>query len=86
MSATVSTLPVWKKDSTAAEWLQELAACALVRPEQWARIVVVYEECNKDGVPVKTREYSRGIDSNTDLMGTLVTAQLELFEHMKGRR
>ena len=86
MSASVSTLPVWKKDASAAEWLQELSAMAMEHPERWARIVVVLEETNKDNLPVKTRQYSRGIVSNTEIMGMLATAQHELFEFMKGRQ
>lgn len=86
MSASISTLPIWKKDSTAAEWLQELAACALANPERWPRIVVIFEELDKDGLPFKTRQCSYGIQHNTDILGTLTTAQHELFEHMKGRQ
>lgn len=86
MSASISTLPVWKKDSTAAEWLGELAALAMEHPERWARIVVVFEETNAEKMPIRTKQYSYGIETNTDIMGTLATAQFELFEFMKGRR
>ena len=84
MSATVSTLPIWKKNSTPAEWLQELAALAIENPERWARIVVIYEEINADGYPIRMRQFSRGIACNNSILGTLVSAQMELFDYMKG--
>lgn len=55
-------------------------------PAHWARIVVVLEEVNAEKMPIKTRQYSYGIEHNTDILGTLATAQFELFEFMKGRR
>ncbi len=84
MTATVSTLPIWKKDSTASEWLQELAAMALEHPEQWERIVVVFEQDSPK--QTHTRFLSRAIRTNQEILGTLVCAQHELFEYMKGRR
>ena len=86
MSASISTLPVWKKGSTAAEWLGELAAMALEHPERFARVVVVFEETNAERHPIKTRQFSYGITTNTDILGTIESAKLELFEYMKGRR
>lgn len=86
MSASISTLPVWKKDSTPAEWLAELAAMALEHPERWARVVVVFEKVNADNLSIQTRSLSYNIKSNTEIIGTLETAKLEVFELMKGRR
>jgi hypothetical protein len=85
VSASIATLPVWKKGSTAAEWLEELAAMAREHPERWARIVVVLEELNSDGLAYKTRNYSRNIPTNSDILGVLETAQLDIWETMKGR-
>lgn len=85
MSATINTIPVWKKNSTVAEWLEELAARARARPEQWSRVVVVYQELNKDGHPYKTRDFSKNIPTNAEILATLAIAQFELWETMKGR-
>lgn len=86
MSASISTLPVWKKGSSASEWLAELSALALENPEKWRRVVVIFEKTNAENMPIETRQFSWGIPSNTDILGTIETAKLELFEHMKGRR
>ena len=86
MTASISTLPVWKKDSTAAEWLQELAAIALEHPDFFSRAVLIYEEKNSDGLPFKTRMQSWRHEHNTGIIGALQVAQLEYFEYMKGRR
>lgn len=85
MSASISTLPVWKKDATPAEWLQEMAAMALVNPERFAKIVVVYEEDTTMGKS-QTRWQQKGYTDNTTILGTLECAKLELFEYMKGWR
>lgn len=85
-TASISCLPVWKKGSTAVEWLHELAAMAMEFPERFERCVLVYEKCNAEGLPVVTRIQSRGILSNTDVMGTLESAKLELYDFMKGRK
>jgi len=86
MTASISSLPIWKKDSTPAEWLQEIATIAMEHPERFARIVVVCEEENKEGFPYKTRFWSRNHKTNTDIIGSLQVCALEVFEYMKGRR
>ena len=85
MSATLSTLPVWKKNSTPAEWLQEVAGVALEFPERFARIVVIAEELNKAGIPNKTRLWDKNIPTNSEIVGVLAIAQMETWERMKGR-
>lgn len=86
MSASVSCLPVWKKDSTPAEWLQEVAAIAMATPERFSRILVLYEEFDREGDPVKTRQQSYNIQANSQILGILEYAKLETFEYMKGRQ
>lgn len=86
MSASVSTLPVWKKGSTPCEWLEELAAMAREHPERWAQVVVILNENNKEGLPIKTQYYSRGLASNSDIVGALQVGILEVYEFMKGRK
>ena len=86
MTATISTLPVWKAGASAAEWLEELAALAREKPEQWNRIVVVFDELNVEGLPSKTRQHSYNHPHNTGIIGALEVAQLELWEYTKGRQ
>lgn len=81
----ISTLPVWKKNSTAAEWLEELAAMARESPERWMRIAVVLQEIDDNGHPNMTRTYQRGIETNQDFLGTVEAAKLAVWEIMKGR-
>lgn len=40
--STVTRLPVWKKNATAAERLTELAAMALEKPELFAKMIIVH--------------------------------------------
>jgi hypothetical protein len=86
MSASVHTLPIWKKGSTPAEWLEELAGLARENPERWAQIAVVFNELNEEKMPTKTRYYSYGLLTNTDILGALQVGILEVFDYMKGRR
>lgn len=55
-------------------------------PERFDRIIVIYEECNKEKLPIQTRMCSRNIPSNTEILGVLESSKLETFEFMKGRR
>lgn len=84
MSATISVLPVWKKDASPSEWFMEMAAMALASPERFRRIAVVYEEHNNEGSI--TRHASYKVETNSDVLGLMETAKLELFEYMKGRQ
>lgn len=86
MTATISTLPVWKAGASAAEWLEELAALARESPEKWRRIAVVFEELNSDGLPFKTRIHSYNHEHNTGIIGALEVAKLDLWEFMNGRQ
>lgn len=77
MSATIDYLPVWKKNSTPSEWLQELAAVALKHPERFGQICVVMHETLPTG-NVKIRQYNRGAKT-TELIGLMVWAQHDLL-------
>lgn len=83
MSASFHTLPIWKKDSTAAEWLEEVAGLARQYPERFDRVVIVFEE---RGDSWRTRWHQRNYTANQDVLGTLECAKLEVYEYMKGRR
>ncbi len=84
MTNNVHVLPIWKKDSTPAEWFQELAMMALEHPERFARCAIVYEEINETGGAIKTRCQSRGIATNTDLIGSLESAKMDVWAYMNG--
>lgn len=86
MSASFHTLPVWKKDSTPAEWLSEISGLAMERPERFGRIVIVFEKTNEKGHAIETRWHQYGIETNTDIVGTLEVAKQEVIDFMKGRR
>lgn len=88
MTASISTLPIWKKDSTPTEWLSELAAMALENPERFSKVIVIYEEETIRGEVEGSivRWACHNIDTNTGILGLMVSAQLELFDEMKGRR
>ncbi len=85
MSASVHTLPVWKRGATPAEWLQELAAMALANPERFGRIVVVYEEMHAEGYAVKLRDLSYGHPHNSGIIATLEQAKLRTYDIIRGR-
>jgi len=59
MTASVDYLPIWKKDSTAEEWLLELAAIARKHPERFEKAIIVTQETLATG-NIKHRNYSRG--------------------------
>lgn len=82
-SATVHTLPVWKKGSTPAEWLQEIAALALEKPERFHNMIVIFEEVNQKGHSTSTRYHVHGIKSNTELVGALEYAKQLVISYMK---
>lgn len=58
---------------------------ALEHPERWARVVVVFEEVNAEKLPIKTRMQSFQIPSNTEILGTLETAKMDVHDYMRGR-
>lgn len=80
----VFAMPIWKKNSTPAEWLGELASMAIERPERFSRMVVYFEEIDKNG-DSHFRHAAHNVKTNSDIMGFMETAKFELFEHMKGR-
>lgn len=56
----VKMLPIWKKGSTAEEWLMEIAAIAREYPERFDKAIIVMQETKRDGRMVH-RYYDRGI-------------------------
>ncbi len=74
MSAKLHVLPRWKKDSTASEWLQEVAAMALAAPEKFHRIAIVYE--SEDERFIRTQ--SRNCRTNTDICALFEMGKLDV--------
>jgi hypothetical protein len=85
MPASISVLPIWKKDSSAVEWLQELASMAMEHPERFERAVIVIQEVMDEGTSTKNRRYSRGLEWASQELAVLELAKLEIFEELKGR-
>lgn len=81
MSGKIATLPIWKKDSTAAEWLHEVAAMALEKPQRFGRVIIAFEETRPNGATVM-RYHCHGIETNTEVLGLLVIAQQEVLTLM----
>lgn len=49
MSASIDFLPIWKKDATPCERLQEFAEMARKNPERWEKLVIGCVETKSNG-------------------------------------
>ncbi len=85
MSASITALPVWKKNSSPAEWLQELATLALENPDRWARIVVVVQRIDDEGLTKNTRSYSHDMRTESEIIAALEIAKLLAYDELMGR-
>jgi hypothetical protein len=83
--SNIATLPRWKRDSSPGEWLSECAGMAFENPEKWARIALVFNEVDEEGIIKKTRYHSYGIPTNSELIGTLEVGKLLVFDELRGR-
>lgn len=81
MSASLDILPVWKKDSTEVEWLQEIASMALVHPARFGRCVIIAEETKANGNTM-TRTYRRNCNI-TEAIGVVELGKMDLWESGK---
>ena len=63
----VDFLPVWKKDSTAEEWLSEIQSIARKYPKRFEKVAMVAVEKRENG-NLKTRIFSRGCNT-LELLG-----------------
>ena len=85
MSASVDYLPIWKKGSTAEEWLLELSMMARVHPEWFAKVVIVYDsEITKEGTS-RTRYQCRNT-TTTEILGLLEEGKEEVHVKTRGGR
>lgn len=84
-AGNVDYLPIWKKGSTAEEWLLELAMMARVHPDWFAKAVVVYEsEITKNNTS-RTRYQCRAT-TTTELLGLLELGKEEVHIQTRGAR
>ena len=73
----ISYLPVWKAGATGEERLQELLMIAQKHPEQFAHMVVIYQQVLPDG-DTQTRYISNDMKT-TALIGLLELGKLEVL-------
>ncbi len=83
MTASIDFLPVWKKDATPCERLQEIAEIARKYPERFQSMVIVYQEEEKDAS--RTRYTSFNCDT-TLALGILEQAKEEIHVNTRGKR
>jgi hypothetical protein len=78
----VDYLPIWKKDATAAERLDELAMIARKHPERFERFALVYiEKLNDQGrIQVRSFEYGCNVPES---VGLYELAKLHYFDETK---
>ena len=78
----IAAIPVWKKNATAAERLQEVAMMALEKPERFVRVVILYEEITDDGI-ISRQAFSEGITTN-EALGVIDAAKLDMYLRLRG--
>lgn len=78
MSATVDYLPVWKRNASASDRFDELAAIARKHPERFTKVVVAYQETLANGCTVM-RQISSGCET-LEVIGMLRLAEVQLLE------
>ena len=85
MTATVKSLPIWKRGASAAERLDELAQMAREHPERFEKFILVYHETLADKkVKVRVISFSAAFAgselSAVETMGLLSLGQHQEFE------
>lgn len=81
MSAKVQYIPVWKRDATGAERMQELAQVASEKPHEFKKVFVIYIEELPDGC-TRTRTISAGCSMH-EALGMLAEATHEVIEETR---
>lgn len=84
MSAQIDYLPIWKKNSTSEEFLQEIAVIARVHPRWFDKIVIAYESESIDNSS-QTRYQCRNC-TTTEVLGLLESAKEEVHVRTRGDR
>ncbi len=78
MTASIDYLPIWKKDSTAEEWLLEVAAIARKHPERFGKVVIVAEERLGEGSWL-VRTFNRPA-TLSEILGIMEIAKAQMFK------
>jgi hypothetical protein len=81
MSASIETLPIWKKNAPAHERLYELAELAREKPEFFDKWVLVYYEDNEKRF--KTRMMEGQKTRTSDALAVLQAGILTLWDETK---
>ena len=68
----VTTLPVWKRDATPTERINEIAHLSRECPAQFEKAVIIWHGVFKDGTPA--RKVSIAGASDLEAVGMLVSA------------
>ena len=77
MPDNIDYLPIWKKDSTPYEFLQELSMIARKHPERFAKVVILYEETLPNGNTLLHSNY-KNVNTN-ELIGLLNIVQHDIM-------
>lgn len=75
----VDYLPIWKKGSTAEEFLRELAMIARKHPERFWKIVLVSQETLASG-NTKVQYFTKEV-STTESLGLLELGKMEILRY-----
>lgn len=77
----IDYLPVWKKNATPCERLQELAEIARKHPERFNKWAIVYCEDSDDTFTVRTLS---GLDTRTsDTLGVLTAGIQQVWQETR---
>lgn len=85
MNNDVSYLPIWKKNASVAERLEEIALIARKYPERFDKLVVLYVETLPGPTPAGLSQL-RYIDSNTtthEFMGICQDALMTVWNQTR---
>lgn len=74
----VTPIPVWKRNSTAEEFLQEVATVARKYPDRFEKMIVMHEETLPSGRTV-VRYATRGASLN-ELLGLIEIGKRRIIE------
>jgi uncharacterized protein YeaO (DUF488 family) len=78
----VDYLPIWKKDATPAERLEELSLMARKNPERFQRFALVFVEKLDDAGRVHVRSFEHGCNV-PEVIGLYELAKLHYFNESK---
>lgn len=80
----VEPLPVWKKNATAEERLQELAHMARKNPEQFNKFIVIFQEFNERDDTTYERQMTHNM-TTTEALGMLTFGEVALLRDVSSQ-